>query len=217
MRNTRVFNSLANFLRHSQGLWPLTTRQHNYKLLAAVAGCKPLAASGNLLKYTGDAAQAIIDDAIDPLGRYRMDENFRKKRLSRAEMIEQAKGTAEVARELYGRLLNMDTYIRAWAVEDSYRVWNDLGFLDSGQQYLLRLEALMKAASAKARRLPSKVPSRTGHRNRLLAETVESVGNRCAGKTKADVREIAAALLTCWGVDSPTDASKARKAIKRAK
>lgn len=168
-------------------------------------------------RVTGDAAQAIIDDAIDPLGRYRMDENFRKKRLSRAEMIEQAKGTAEVARELYGRLLNMDTYIRAWAEEDSYRVWNDLGFLDSGQQYLLRLEALMKAASAKARRLPSKVPSRTGHRNRLLAETVESVGNRCAGKTKADVREIAAALLTCWGVDSPTDASKARKAIKRAK
>ena len=28
---------------------------------------------------------------------------------------------------------------------------------------------------------------------------------------------VAAALLTCWGVDSPTDASKARKAIKRAK
>lgn len=166
---------------------------------------------------TGDAAEAIITDSIDPLGRYRMDENFREKRLSRAEMIKQAEGTAEAAMELYRRVLHMDPYIRAWCDSDSFRAWDDIAFPESGKQYLIRMHALMKAAAAKARSLPSKVPSRTGHRNRLLAETTESVGNRSGEMSKARAREIAGALLQCWGVESPTDASKARKAIKRAK
>ena len=166
---------------------------------------------------TGAAAEAIIADSIDPLGRYRMDENFRDKRLSRSELIKQAEGTAAVALELYNRVLNMDPYIRAWCVSDSYRAWSEVAFPESGQDYLVRMHALMNAAAAKARSLPSKVPSRTGHRNRLLAEAAESVRGRCDGMTKTRAREIAGALLECWGVESPADASKARKAIKRAK
>lgn len=164
----------------------------------------------------GAEAEAIIVNAVDPFGRYRMDENYRQKRLNRVELIKQAEDTAAIALELYNRVLNMDPNIRAWAVSDSLRAWDDSAFPESGQNYLVRLHALMRAAAGHARGLPSKVPGRTRHRDKLLAEVSDSVLDASPGLTKTRAREIAGALLDCWGVESPTDGSKVRKAIKRA-
>lgn len=166
---------------------------------------------------TDDAAEAIVAEVIDPLGRYRMDENFRGARLSRAELIKQARDTAAVALELYTRVQNMDPFIRAWADSDSFRAWGEIAFPESGEQYLLRLHALMNAASAKASSLPSKVPKRTGNRDVLLALTAEVVRKHSAKMTKRKAGEVAAELLECWGVNSPKDDNKVRKAIRRAK
>jgi hypothetical protein len=165
----------------------------------------------------GDAAEGVLAAAVRPLGHFRMEEAARSARLSRLELVQQAHDTAAMAEALRERVACMDPVISAWVVEAGVRGWGDHSFPESGLQYLERLAAAMQSAAAQARALPSKVPGRTEHRNQLLATTVDVVRECCPGTTKTRAREVAVALLECWGVDAPTDQSRQRRAAKRAK
>lgn len=163
---------------------------------------------------SGEIAEAIINDAVDAMGHFRMDENYREKRLTPAEMAKQARETAAVAAELEKRIRCMDALVRAHVVEMAFSAWGDMAFPESMQSPLTRLQGLMGHVAAKFDKFPAKVPKRTGPRNTLLAQVVGIIKQHVPNITKAKQREIAAQLLTTWGAPPPANDFKIRKAIK---
>lgn len=162
----------------------------------------------------GEIAEAIIDDSVDPLGRFRMDENYRKKRLTPAEMARQARDTSAVAEELEKRIRNMDPHIRAYAVGKAYTAWGEAAFPESLEPPLTRLAVLLKLVAAMIDTFPSKVPKRTGPRDELLSEVVGILGRRVTKVSKAVQRQIAVDLVSVWGAPVPASDYKIRKAVR---
>lgn len=160
----------------------------------------------------GDDAESLIAACVDPLGRFLMDDNFRQKRLTPAEMVKQARDTAAVAEELGKRIRNMDPHIRAHVVGKAYATWRDLAFPESLEPTLTKLQVVCQFVAKELDKIPSKVPKRTGARNVLLADVICILAPHVATKVKQ--RKVACELLTAWGVDTPVTDHKVRKAIR---
>lgn len=164
-----------------------------------------------------DRFQTIMDELIDPVGRYYMDANFIEKRLTPTQIVEQGRMTAAIAQELIQRIQYMEPNLRAYAAEKSFTAWGESMLPESGIQFLTRLAALMNITAteldAKARKTVTK---RTGPRDKLLADAA-AVISRHSGLGKLRAREVAADLLRAWKVQAPSDERKLRRAVNRTK
>lgn len=164
---------------------------------------------------TGAEAEAIVRELVDPLGRFLSDERIRITQLSRAEIIAQALETVAVAAELERRIEKMDANLHAVAAAKAHETWDELGFTELGLPWLRHLQVLLKGCVDEFRDVPSKVPRRTGPRNRLLAAVVGVIGAADRSMGKARCREVASRLLAEWGIASPESDVMARRAAKR--
>ena len=165
-----------------------------------------------------EAAETIIAASWDHLGRYRMDANLIDKRLTPTEIVEQARMTAEIAKELERRIRYMEPNIKGMAHGEAHRAWGERMLSPEFQTDLTRLQVLMGnvagTVDAHARKTVTK---RTGPRNRLLGHVADAITESCPEKTQSESRAIAADLLRCWGIQTPADDREQRRAAKRGK
>ncbi len=147
-----------------------------------------------------------------------MDANMIDKRLTPTEIVAQARMTGEIALELQQRLRYMEPNIRGLAHGKAYSTWGEGMLSPEFETELTRLGVLMRwVANEVDARASKTVSKRTGPRDRLLRDVVDAVANKAPNASKERVREVAADLLRCWGVQAPSADGKLRSAIARTK